>query len=206
MLAALVLAAPLVAPMLLAPFGIDAMLPGLWQLALSTPVQFVLGARFYRAGWRAARALEGNMDLLVAIGTLVLTGVLYVVVPKGFFPVQDTGVLQGVTEAPQTVSFAAMKERMRSRVSVVMRPPWRSRVASLPSLTARRPNVDSASPVLRQYSEISWSSSCAFMAVRLGFPLSDAAAFSPSKQRRIAQIRPSPCAGVNHKFAHYFDG
>ena len=73
-LAALVLAAPLVAPMLLAPFGIDAMLPGLWQLALSTPVQFVLGARFYRAGWHAARALEGNMDLLVAIGTSAAWG------------------------------------------------------------------------------------------------------------------------------------
>ena len=46
--------------------------------------------------------------------------------------------------------FDAMKERMRSSVSVVMRPPWRSRLASLPSLTARRPNVDSASPVWRQ--------------------------------------------------------
>ncbi len=73
-IAALVLAAPLALPMVVAPFGIDAMLPGLWQLALSAPVQFVLGARFYRAGWRAARALEGNMDLLVAIGTSAAWG------------------------------------------------------------------------------------------------------------------------------------
>ena len=73
-IAALVLAAPLALPMLVAPFGVDAMLPGLWQLVLSAPVQFVLGARFYRAGWRAARALEGNMDLLVAIGTSAAWG------------------------------------------------------------------------------------------------------------------------------------
>ena len=73
-IAALVLAAPLALPMVVAPLGIDAMLPGLWQLALSTPVQFVLGARFYRAGWRAARVLEGNMDLLVAIGTSAAWG------------------------------------------------------------------------------------------------------------------------------------
>src|SRR5215472_12563738 len=53
---------------------------------------------------------------------------------------------------------------MRSSVSVVMRPPLRSRAASLPSLTARRPKVDSARPVRRQYSEISCSSCCAFMA------------------------------------------
>jgi len=73
-IAALLLAAPLALPMLASPFGADAMLPGLWQLALSTPVQFVLGARFYRAGWRAARALEGNMDALVAIGTSAAWG------------------------------------------------------------------------------------------------------------------------------------
>ncbi|NIA52791.1 heavy metal translocating P-type ATPase [Massilia sp. TW-1] len=67
--AAAVLSAPLVAPMVLRVFGIDWMLPGWLQLALATPVQFWLGARFYRAGWKAARAGAGNMDLLVAIGT-----------------------------------------------------------------------------------------------------------------------------------------
>ncbi len=45
---------------------------------------------------------------MVAIATLVLTILLYIIVPKGFFPVQDTGVIQGVSEAPQDVSFAAM--------------------------------------------------------------------------------------------------
>jgi len=66
---AAVLSAPLVVPMLAAPFGSHWMVPGWVQLALSTPVQFWLGARFYRAGWKALRAGTGNMDLLVAIGT-----------------------------------------------------------------------------------------------------------------------------------------
>jgi Cu+-exporting ATPase len=69
-----VLTLPLVAPMLLQLFGIDAMLGGWWQLALATPVQFGLGARFYRAGWRALRAGTGNMDLLVALGTSAAYG------------------------------------------------------------------------------------------------------------------------------------
>jgi len=60
---------PLVIPMLLAPFGLHVMLPGWVQLVLAAPVQFVLGARFYRAGWSALRAGTGNMDLLVALGT-----------------------------------------------------------------------------------------------------------------------------------------
>jgi Cu+-exporting ATPase len=66
---AALLSLPLITPMLLAPFGIDWMLPGWLQLLLATPVQFWLGARFYRAGWKALRAGAGNMDLLVAIGT-----------------------------------------------------------------------------------------------------------------------------------------
>lgn len=65
---------PLVAPMLLAPFGIDWMLAGGLQLLLATPVQFVLGGRFYRAGWKALRAGSGNMDLLVALGTSAAYG------------------------------------------------------------------------------------------------------------------------------------
>ena len=59
------------------------------------------------------------LTLLVAVGTMVLTVVLYAVVPKGFFPLQDTGVLQGVTEAPGAVSYGAMatlQERLAGRV------------------------------------------------------------------------------------------
>ncbi|MBE0549092.1 MAG: heavy metal translocating P-type ATPase, partial [Rubrivivax sp.] len=68
------LSLPLVAPMLLQPLGIDWMLGGWVQLALATPVQFGLGWRFYRAGWKALRAGAGNMDLLVALGTSAAYG------------------------------------------------------------------------------------------------------------------------------------
>ena len=63
------LSAPLMLPMIGLLFGQHWMLPGWLQLALATPVQFWLGARFYRAGWKALKAGSGNMDLLVALGT-----------------------------------------------------------------------------------------------------------------------------------------
>ena len=63
------LSAPLVLPMIGLLFDQHWMLPGWIQLALATPVQFWLGARFYRAGWKALKAGSGNMDLLVALGT-----------------------------------------------------------------------------------------------------------------------------------------
>ncbi|MGE8481951.1 heavy metal translocating P-type ATPase [Pseudomonas sp. FP1740] len=69
LLAAIALALPLVLPMLLQPFGVLWMLPAWVQFALATPVQFVFGARFYVAAWKAVRAGAGNMDLLVALGT-----------------------------------------------------------------------------------------------------------------------------------------
>ncbi|HSQ71813.1 MAG TPA: copper-translocating P-type ATPase, partial [Rubrivivax sp.] len=65
---------PLMAPMLLQLAGIAWSLGGWTQLALATPVQFGLGWRFYRAGWKAVRAGAGNMDLLVAIGTTAAYG------------------------------------------------------------------------------------------------------------------------------------
>jgi Cu+-exporting ATPase len=63
------LSLPLALPMIGMLFGADWALPGWLQLALATPVQFWLGARFYRSGWRALKARAGNMDLLVALGT-----------------------------------------------------------------------------------------------------------------------------------------
>jgi Cu+-exporting ATPase len=68
------LSLPLIVPMLAQFAGIHWMPPGWLQLALATPVQFWLGARFYRAGWHAARAFSGNMDLLVALGTSAAYG------------------------------------------------------------------------------------------------------------------------------------
>ena len=65
----LALSLPLALPMLGDLAGQHWMLPAWLQFVLATPVQFILGARFYKAGWHALRALTGNMDLLVAIGT-----------------------------------------------------------------------------------------------------------------------------------------
>jgi P-type Cu+ transporter len=67
--AGIVLSVPLVIPMVAELFGRHWMLPFWVQFVLATPVQFILGARFYKAGWHALKALSGNMDLLVAIGT-----------------------------------------------------------------------------------------------------------------------------------------
>ncbi|MEH6352091.1 heavy metal translocating P-type ATPase [Pseudomonas sp. 3JA] len=66
---AIALSVPLVLPMLLQPFGVHWMLPAWVQFALATPVQFIFGARFYVAAFKAVRAGAGNMDLLVALGT-----------------------------------------------------------------------------------------------------------------------------------------
>ena len=68
-LAAALLTLPLLVPMIAAPFGAHWMLPAWLQWLLATPVQFVVGGRFYRAAWKAVRAGAGNMDLLVALGT-----------------------------------------------------------------------------------------------------------------------------------------
>ncbi len=64
-----------------------------------------------------------TITLLVTIGTLVGTILLYIYVPKGFFPVQDTGVLLGVSEAPQNVSFTAMTARQRALADVILQDP-----------------------------------------------------------------------------------
>ncbi|CAN7665359.1 heavy metal translocating P-type ATPase [Duganella sp. LjRoot269] len=73
-LLAALLSLPLVLPMLMELAGVHWMLDGRIQFLLATPVQFWLGARFYRAGWLAVRARSGNMDLLVALGTSAAYG------------------------------------------------------------------------------------------------------------------------------------
>ena len=85
----LALSAPLVLPMLGDALGQHWMLPPWLQWLLATPVQFYLGARFYQAGWHAARALTGNMDLLVALGTSAGYGLslwLWWSAPEGHVP------------------------------------------------------------------------------------------------------------------------
>ena len=63
------LSLPLVLPMLVQPFGFQFSIPPILQLILATPVQFIIGAKFYRLAWAALKARTGNMELLVAIGT-----------------------------------------------------------------------------------------------------------------------------------------
>jgi len=92
--------------------------------------------RFYRASERVFEnviAGYGRMltwvlkhqtaTLVVAVATLVLTILLYVVIPKGFFPVQDTGVILGISEAPQSISFAAMADRQQALAAAILQDP-----------------------------------------------------------------------------------
>jgi multidrug efflux pump len=64
-----------------------------------------------------------TITLLVALGTLVLTIFLYIVIPKGFFPTQDTGVIQGISQAAQTISFPAMAEKQQELAKVILQDP-----------------------------------------------------------------------------------
>lgn len=91
---------------------------------------------FYRVSERAFNGMIGfygrtlkvilrfqTLTLLVAAGTLVLTIFLYIEIPKGFFPTQDTGVIQGISEAPQTISFDAMAKRQKELDAVILKDP-----------------------------------------------------------------------------------
>ena len=69
--------------------------------------------------------------LWVAVGTLVLTILLYILVPKGFFPMQDTGALQGLTDAPQSISFAAMAERQQALAEALLEDPAVESISSI---------------------------------------------------------------------------
>ncbi len=64
-----------------------------------------------------------TITLMVALGTLVLTIFLYIIIPKGFFPIQDTGVIQGISQAPQTISFSAMAEKQQELAKVILADP-----------------------------------------------------------------------------------
>jgi multidrug efflux pump len=64
-----------------------------------------------------------TLTMIVAVGTLILTIVLYIAVPKGFFPIQDTGIIQGITEASQKISFPAMAERQQALGKLILQDP-----------------------------------------------------------------------------------
>ena len=64
-----------------------------------------------------------TITLLIAAATLVLTVFLYIVIPKGFFPTQDTGVIQGISQAPETISFAAMEQKQQQLAAIILQDP-----------------------------------------------------------------------------------
>ncbi|RTZ41751.1 multidrug efflux RND transporter permease subunit [Candidimonas sp. SYP-B2681] len=71
-----------------------------------------------------------RLTLWVALGTLVFTAVLYLAVPKGFFPQQDTGLIQGISQGPQTVSFSSMAQRQQQAVDRILKDPDVAAVSS----------------------------------------------------------------------------
>ncbi len=81
--------------------------------------------------------------LAVAIATLILTIVLYIVAPKGFFPVQDTGVIEGVSEAPQTISFPAMAARQQELAKVILGNPSVQSLSSFVGIDGTNTTVNS---------------------------------------------------------------
>jgi multidrug efflux pump len=83
----------------------------------------------YGAALRWVLARQG-LTLVVALGTFVLTALLYIGIPKGFFPMQDTGLIQIVTQAPQNLAFAAMAERQQVAVKTILQDPDVSSVSS----------------------------------------------------------------------------
>ncbi len=86
------------------------------------------GEMFDRIIERYGEALRWVLDrqpltLIVFLVTLVLTVILYIAIPKGFFPLQDTGLIQGISEMPQSVSFTAMSERSREMARIILEDP-----------------------------------------------------------------------------------
>jgi multidrug efflux pump len=98
-------------------------------------VQRALGAgmdtlvRWYDHGLKWVLSHQ-RITLWIALATFVVTGLLYVVVPKGFFPQQDTGLIQAISQAPPTVSFSSMAQRQQKAVDIILKDPDVSAVTS----------------------------------------------------------------------------
>jgi multidrug efflux pump len=123
---------------------------------------------FYGRTLRVVLRYQG-ITLLIALATLVLTVFLYIVIPKGFFPVQDTGVIQGITQAPQDISFEAMEGKQKEVARIILQDPAVESISSfigvdginttlnsgrisinLKPLEQRSPSYISASNVIRR--------------------------------------------------------
>ncbi|WP_439536963.1 multidrug efflux RND transporter permease subunit [Methyloversatilis sp.] len=111
-------------------------------------------------GWYArllagySRTLRWVLDhqpltLAVTLATFVLTALLYLAVPKGFFPVQDTGLIQGISEAEPTVSFAAMSARQQALAEVLLRDPDVENISSFIGVDGQNPTLNTGRMQIR---------------------------------------------------------
>jgi multidrug efflux pump len=108
-----------------------------------------LGARWF--SWLIDRYDKGlvivfrhqGLTLVVAVATVVLTVVLYIVIPKGFFPVQDNGLIQAVTEAAQSISFDAMSERQQALAQAILKDPDVESLTSFVGVDGTNPTLNS---------------------------------------------------------------
>jgi multidrug efflux pump len=152
----------------------------LLSLLISLTLTPMMCARLLRAGshehegWFAARTskfIDGMIarydqllqivlrhqtwTMLVAVATFILTALLYVAIPKGFFPQQDTGLIQVMTQAPQNLSFHAMSERQQRAVKVVLQDPDVASVASFIGVDGNNETVNTGRMQisLRQHGE-----------------------------------------------------
>jgi multidrug efflux pump len=89
-----------------------------WDLSAERAFQWIIGKYHRSLEWVLDRQ---GLTLAVAAGTLLVTLLLYVFIPKGFFPVQDTGEIQGISEAAQTISYAAMAERQQALAAAILK-------------------------------------------------------------------------------------
>ncbi|MDZ4141884.1 MAG: MdtB/MuxB family multidrug efflux RND transporter permease subunit [Methylotenera sp.] len=106
------------------------------------------GAWFDRVIARYGRMLEWvlnrqTLTLVVALLTLALTVFLYIIVPKGFFPIQDTGAIQGISQAPTSISFSAMSERQQALGRVILRDPAVQSLSSFIGVDGSNPTLNS---------------------------------------------------------------
>ncbi len=132
--AAALLSLPLVAPMLALPFGADLHLSGWLQLAIATPVQFWLGARFYVGAWKALRARAGNMDLLVALGTSAAYGLSVYLLLRGHGHGPDGAGHLYFEASAVVIALVLLGKWLEARAK-------RQTTAAIRALQALRPNI-----------------------------------------------------------------
>ncbi|MFA5170705.1 MAG: heavy metal translocating P-type ATPase [Sulfuriferula sp.] len=139
---AAILTIPLTIPMVAMLFGAELSLPGWLQWLLATPVQFWLGARFYRAGWKAVKAGAGNMDLLVAIGTSAAYGLSLYLLTQG----QDQHLYFEASAA--VITLVLLGKWLESRAKRETAAAIRALIALRPDIArVRRDGVDSEIPL-----------------------------------------------------------